>query len=82
MRTGLVALLIFMTYAADVSSKDKPVKVSLQQMVSEMKDAFSCGVVVEKYLHGTLKGNDDAYHKLRQENHCDHVESVLNSTPQ
>ena len=48
-------------------------------MVAGMQNAFNCGVVVEKYLHGTLKGKDDAYHQLRQENNCDYVESVLNT---
>jgi hypothetical protein len=81
MRAGLVASLIFLTCAADLSSRDKPTKVPFQQMMAGMRDAFNCGVVVEKYLHGTLKGNDDAYHKLRQENNCDYVESVLNVVP-
>ena len=50
-------------------------------MAAGMRDALNCGVVVEKYLHGTLKGKDDEYHKLREENNCDDVESVLNTLP-
>jgi hypothetical protein len=46
-------------------------------MAVGMRDAFNCGVVVEKHLHGTLKGKDDEYHQLRQENNCEYVESVL-----
>jgi hypothetical protein len=79
MRAVLVASLSFLACGADLSSKDKPAKVPFQQMVGGMRDAFNCGVVVEKYLHGTLKGKDDEYHKLRQENNCDYVESVLNA---
>jgi hypothetical protein len=82
MRAVLVASLIFLACAADLSSKDKPAKVSVQQMAAGMRDAFNCGVVVEKYLHGPLKGKDDEYHKLRQENNCDYVESVLNTLPE
>lgn len=82
MRAVLVASLIFLACAADLSSKDKAAKVSVQQMAAGMRDAFNCGVVVEKYLHGPLKGKDDEYHKLRQENNCDYVESVLNTLPE
>ncbi len=82
MRAVLVASLIFLACAADLSSKDKPAKVSVQQMAAGMRDAFNCGVVVERYLHGALKGKDDEYHTLRQENNCDYVESVLNTPPQ
>ena len=82
MRAALVASLIFLACAADVSSKDKPAKVSVQQMAAGMRDAFNCGVVVERYLHGPLKGKDDEYHKLRQENNCAYVESVLNTLPE
>jgi hypothetical protein len=81
MRVALVASLIFLTCAADLSSKDKSAKVSFQQMAAGMRDAFNCGVVVEQYLHGPLKGRADDYHKLRQENNCDYVESVLNTVP-
>lgn len=51
-------------------------------MASGMRDAFNCGVVVERYLHGPLKGKDDDYHTLRQENNCDYVESILNTLPE
>ncbi len=44
-----------------------------------MRDAFNCGVLVEQYLHGPLQGKDEVYHKVRQENNCDHVEAVLNT---
>ena len=73
--------MIFLVSTVDLSSKDKPAKVPLQQMAAGMRDAFNCGVVVEKYLHGPLKGKDDEYHKMRQENNCDYVESVLNTLP-
>ena len=82
MRAVLAASLIFLVCAVELSSKDKPAKVSFQQMASGMRDAFNCGVVVERYLHGPLKGKDDDYHKLRQENNCDYVESVLNTLPE
>ncbi len=82
MRAVLIASTIFLVSAVDLSSKDKPAKVSLQQMAAGMRDAFNCGVVVERYLHGPLKGKDDEYHKLRQENNCDYVESVLNTPPE
>ncbi len=81
MRTALVASLIFLASAAELSSKDKVAKVSAQQMAAGMRDAFNCGVVVEMHLHGALKGRDDEYHKLRQKNNCDYVESVLNTLP-
>ncbi len=72
---------MFLACAAELSSKDKVVKVPYQQMAEGMRDAFNCGVVVEEYLHGPLKGKDDQYHKLRQENNCEYVESVLNTLP-
>jgi hypothetical protein len=50
-------------------------------MAVGMRDAFNCGVVVEKHLHGTLKGKDDEYHQLQQENNCEYVESVLSTIP-
>lgn len=81
MRAGLVASLILAVFAAGLSSKDKGSKVPFQQMAAGMRDAFNCGVVVEKYLHGTLQGKTDEYHKLREENNCDYVESVLNTLP-
>jgi hypothetical protein len=81
MRTVLIALVIFSMCAVESSSKDKSAKVPFQQMVAGMRDAFDCGVVVEKYLHGSLKGKDDEYHQLRQEHNCDYVESVI-STPE
>ena len=81
MRAVIIISLTFLASAADLSSKDKPAKVSFQQMAAGMRDAFNCGVVVEKYLHGNLKGKADEYHKLRQENNCDYVESVLNTLP-
>jgi hypothetical protein len=82
MRAVLIASLIFPMCAIQSSSKDKVTKVPFQQMVSGMRDAFDCGVVVEKYLHGSLKGKDDEYHQLRQEHNCDYVESVINSPPE
>ena len=82
MRAVLVALLIFPVCAVSSSSKDKLPKVSFQQMVAGMRDAFDCGVVVEKYLHGSLKGKEDEYRQLRKEHNCDYVESVLNSLPE
>jgi hypothetical protein len=50
-------------------------------MATGMRDAFNCGVVVEKHLHGTLKGKDDEYHQLQQENNCEYVASVLSTLP-
>ena len=47
-----------------------------------MRDAFNCGVIVEDYRNGPLKGKDDQYQKLRHENNCDYVESVLNTLPE
>jgi hypothetical protein len=82
MRAVLAALLTFLTCAVELSSKDKSAKVSFQQMALGMRDAFNCGVVVERYLHGPLKGKDDDYHKLRQENNCEYVESILNTLPE
>jgi hypothetical protein len=79
MRASVVASIVFLVCAADLSSKDKPAKVPFQQMATGMRDAFNCGVVVEEYRNGPLKGRDDEYHKERQENNCDYVESVLNS---
>ena len=73
--------MIFPMCAIGLSSKDKVAKVPFQQMVAGMRDAFDCGVVVEEYLHGSLKGKDDEYHQQRQEHNCDYVESVLNSAP-
>ena len=81
MRVLVVVSLIFLVSAGGLSSKDKPAKVSFQQMAVGMRDAFNCGVVVEKHLHGTLKGKDDEYHQLRQENNCEYVESVLSTIP-
>ena len=81
MRVGVVVSIIFLVNAAVLSSKDKPTKVSFQQMAIGMRDAFNCGVVVEKHLHGTLKGKDDEYNQLQQENNCDYVASVLNTLP-
>jgi hypothetical protein len=81
MRVVVIVLLIFLVSAATLSSKDKPTKVSFQQMAAGMRDAFNCGVVVEKRLHGTLQGKDDIYRQLRQENNCDYVESVLDTLP-
>lgn len=80
MRAFFLACLMFLIYAAELSSRDKATKVPFQQMVAGMRDAFDCGVVVEKYLHGSLKGKDDEYHQLRQEHNCDYVESIVNST--
>ena len=82
MRAVLVASVIFPLCAVALSSKDRPAKVPFQQMAQGMRDAFNCGVVVEEYLHGPLKGKEDDYHKLRQENNCDYVESVLNTLPE
>jgi hypothetical protein len=81
MRAVLIALLIVPVFVVDLSSKDKVTKVPYQQMVARMRDAFDCGVVVEEYLHGSLKGRDDEYHKQRQAHNCDYVESVLNGAP-
>jgi hypothetical protein len=81
MRALLIGSLIFLAASAGLSSKDKPAKVPFQQMAIGMRDAFSCGVVVEQHLHGTLKGKDIAYGQLRRDNHCDYVESVLNTLP-
>lgn len=82
MRVLLVASLISLVCAVHLGSKDKGGKVPFQQMATGMRDAFNCGVVVEKYLHGPLKGKDDEYHQLREENNCEYVESVLNSLPE
>jgi hypothetical protein len=81
MRAGVVVSLIFLVSAAGLSSKGKPAKVSFQQMAMGMRDAFNCGVVVEKHLHGTLKGKDNEYHQLQQENNCEYVASVLSTLP-
>jgi len=81
MRVVVVLSLIFLISAGGLSSKDKTARVSFQQMAGGMRDAFNCGVVVEKYLHGTLKGKEDEYHQLRQENNCEYVESVLSTIP-
>lgn len=81
MRVIAAASLICLVCAFDLGSKEKSPKVSFQQMAAGMRDAFNCGVVVERYLHGPLKGKDDEYHKLRQENNCEYVESVLNTLP-
>jgi putative salt-induced outer membrane protein YdiY len=81
MRVVFIPLLVCLGCAANLSSKDKTAKVSFQQMAAGMRDAFNCGVVVEQYLHGPLKGKDDNYHQLRKENNCDYVESVLNTLP-
>jgi hypothetical protein len=78
----LVALISLTICAVESSSMDKVPKVPFQQMVAGMRDAFDCGVIVEKYLHGSLKAKDDEYHQLRQEHNCDYVESVLNSPPE
>jgi hypothetical protein len=43
MRAGVVVSLIFLVSAAGLSSKDKPAKVSFQQMAMSMRDAFNCG---------------------------------------
>jgi hypothetical protein len=82
MRAVLIVLVMFPICAVESSSMDKSPKVPYQQMVAGMRDAFDCGVVVEKYLHGSLKGKDDEYHQLRQEHNCDYVESVLNGSPE
>lgn len=84
MRAAFIALTIFSMYAVESSSKDKVRKVPFTQMEAGMRDAFDCGVVVEKYLHGTLKGKDDDYHQLRQQHNCDYVESIVSgpSDPQ
>ncbi len=46
-------------------------------MALGMRDAFNCGVIVEEYLHGKLKGNEDAYRKQQTDYNCDHVQEVL-----
>ena len=81
MRAVVVVTLIFLASGAALTSKDKPAKVPFKQMAAGMRDAFNCGVFVEKHLNGTLKGKDIAYHQLRQENNCDYVESVLSTLP-
>ena len=82
MRAAFLVSLTLLACAGNLSSKDKNAKVSYQQMAAGMRDAFNCGVVVEEYLHGPLKGKDDEYHKQRQQNNCDYVESVLNTLPE
>jgi hypothetical protein len=79
MRVVSIASIIFLACAANLSSKDKTAKVSYQQKAAGMRDAFNCGVVVEEYLHGPLKGKEDEYRNQRQQNNCDYVESVLNT---
>ena len=81
MRAVVVVTLIFLASGAALTSKDKPAKVPFKQMAAGMRDAFNCGVVVEKHLHGTLKSKDDEYYQLRQENNCEYVESVLSTIP-
>lgn len=73
------SIVVLLLFAVACSSKDKSDKVPYAQMAAGMRDAFNCGVVVEQYLHGALKGNEDAYHKQRATYNCDYVESVLNS---
>jgi len=70
---------VFLACAATLSSKDKSEKVPFHEMALGMRDAFNCGVVVEKYLHGRLKGDADGYHKERAAYNCDHVEAVLST---
>ncbi|MDQ2775169.1 MAG: hypothetical protein M3Y57_09675 [Acidobacteriota bacterium] len=77
MRKPASVALAFLACAATLSSKDKSAKVPFHDMAVGMRDAFNCGVVVEKYLHGSLKGNVEAYHQLQAENNCGHVEAVL-----
>lgn len=79
MRRLLLSALALAAVAGPLSSKDKGEKVSFHQMALGMQDAFNCGVVVEEYLHGALKGNKDEYDKQRQANNCGYVESVLNT---
>jgi hypothetical protein len=79
MRKTLIVAVGFLACGATLSSKDKGTKVPFHDMAVGMRDAFNCGVVVEEYLHGSLKGNADEYHKQRTENACDHVEAVLNT---
>jgi hypothetical protein len=81
MRVVAVVSFISLVSTNGLSSKDKAAKVSFQQMAVGMRDAFNCGVVVEKHLHGTLNGKDDEYHQLQQENNCEYVESVLSTIP-
>lgn len=78
MKSTIIAVIL-LACSVTLSSKDKSVKVSLHDMAVGMRDAFNCGVVVEEYLHGSLKGNADGYHEQRAENNCDHVEAVLNT---
>jgi hypothetical protein len=82
MRAVSIALAIFLVCAVESSSKDKVAKVPFQEMVAGMRDAFDCGVVVEKYLHGSVKGKDDAYRQMRKEHNCDYVESVISGSPE
>jgi hypothetical protein len=82
MRKWVFVSAAFLACAATGSSKDKSVKVPFQQMALGMRDAFNCGVVVEQYLHGSLKGKPDDYHQRRSQYNCDHVESVLNTLPE
>ncbi len=65
--------------AATLSSKDKYPKVTYHEMALGMRDAFNCGLVIEQHLHGPLKDNPESYKKQRDENNCDHVETVLNT---
>jgi hypothetical protein len=67
----------FLACAATVSSKDKSPKVTFHEMALGMRNAFNCGIVVEQYLHGRLKGDQDGYRKERDAYDCDHVEAVL-----
>lgn len=74
-RLGLVLLLS----AAFMNSKDKVDKVPYSQMANSMRDAFNCGVIVEQYLHGKLKGNEEGYKQERVKYNCGYVEQVLNT---
>lgn len=84
MRAVIVAPLMFLICSSHLGSaalgKEKPT-IYFQQMAEGMRDAFNCGVIVEEYRHGPLKGKDDQYQKLRKENNCEYVESVLNALP-
>lgn len=80
MRNATICAAVLLTVsAAAAGSKDKLPKVSYREMQLEMRDAFNCGLVVEKHLHGRLKDDADGYAKEREAYHCDHVEQVLST---
>ena len=79
MKKSTIGVIAALACTLPVGSKDKSPKVSYTEMALNMRDAFNCGVIVEEYLHGSLQGNTDAYHKEQLKYNCDHVQEVLST---